>query len=233
MRKRPSSRRKGTVAQPEDDKALWDAFAKNIDPLDLKGRVPDTDSEILAEMLRKDSSRRSPNMQGTRSAETGQKPKQPAAIGPRGVRTQGASVGAKAPVADMQAGFQAGAIAAKDVRRIGKGHKTIDARIDLHGMRQNEAHAALRVFLFRAMAKGHRLVLVITGKGTSERAHDAGERFGAFVHEGGVGRGVLKRSVPIWLGEPDLRAIVVGYTAAHIRHGGEGALYVQIRKARS
>ena len=50
MRKRPISRRKGAAPPAEDDKALWDAFAKNIDPLDLKGRVPDTDSEILAEV---------------------------------------------------------------------------------------------------------------------------------------------------------------------------------------
>ena len=52
MRKRPTSRRKGAAPPAEDDKALWDAFAKNIDPLDLKGRVPDTDSEILADMMR-------------------------------------------------------------------------------------------------------------------------------------------------------------------------------------
>jgi DNA-nicking Smr family endonuclease len=43
-------------------------------------------------------------------------------------------------------------------------------------------------------------------------------------------RGVLRRNVPAWLEEPALRSIVLGYTAAGVRHGGEGALYVQLRK---
>jgi DNA-nicking Smr family endonuclease len=94
-------------------------------------------------------------------------------------------------------------------------------------MRQNEAHSALRVFLFRAVAKGHRMVLVITGKGSPRRIDG---RFGEFVNEGALGTGVLRRNVPIWLEEPEIRSIVVGYTTAHIKHGGEGALYVQLRR---
>ena len=99
-------------------------------------------------------------------------------------------------------------------------------------MRQSEAHSALRVFLFRSVAKGHRMVLVITGKGRAQSSPTDSGRFGPFVHEGASDRGVLRRNVPLWLAEPDLRAIVVGHIPAHIRHGGDGALYVQLRRKR-
>jgi DNA-nicking Smr family endonuclease len=91
----------------------------------------------------------------------------------------------------------------------------IDARLDLHGMTQAEAHAALAHFLRRVQRNGARLVLIITGKGAG-----AGER------------GVLRRQVPLWLGLPDLRDAVVGFEEAHTAHGGEGALYVRLRRAR-
>ena len=110
----------------------------------------------------------------------------------------------------------------KERRRLAKSPDLIDGRLDLHGLRQREAHAALRSFLFNAMVRGHRHVLIITGKGVAlERQRDF------FGEE----RGVLRRLVPQWLGEPDLRAIVVSYTSSHMRHGGDGALYVRLRKA--
>ena len=99
-------------------------------------------------------------------------------------------------------------------------------------MRQSEAHSALRVFLFQCVAKGHRMVLVITGKGRDSSLTTDPGRLGPFVHEGTSDRGVLRRNVPLWLAEPDLRSIVVGHMPAHIRHGGEGALYVQLRRKR-
>ena len=74
------------------------------------------------------------------------------------------------------------------------------------------------------------MVLVITGKGGGGWMESSTDRFERFVHEGGRERGVLKRKVPFWLDQPELRAIVVGYTTAHVRHGGEGALYVQLRR---
>jgi DNA-nicking Smr family endonuclease len=103
----------------------------------------------------------------------------------------------------------------------------VEARIDLHGMRQSEAHAALRRFLFDAYAKGRRWVLVITGKGAPARSGRAPEEAEYGREEE---RGVLRRNVPRWLAEPELRAIVVGFTPAAVRHGGEGALYVQLRR---
>jgi DNA-nicking Smr family endonuclease len=112
----------------------------------------------------------------------------------------------------------------KAARRLGQGKMEIEARLDLHGMRQHEAHLALRRFLLTSYSRGLRWVLVITGKGGPRRPHDD-EDFGYATPE----RGVLRKNVPMWLTEPELRAVVVSYTAAAIPHGGEGALYVQLR----
>ena len=99
-------------------------------------------------------------------------------------------------------------------QKLARGTQAIDARIDLHGRTQGEAHAALLRFLHRAQATGAKTVLVITGKG--------GGRDG--------GHGVLKRQVPMWLALPEFRGLVVGFGDAAIGHGGEGALYVRVRR---
>lgn len=113
-------------------------------------------------------------------------------------------------------------------RKIRSGRVDIDARIDLHGLRQDEAHAALVAFLRRCQSKGHRLALVITGKGKiAERDEDR-----PFDASSARDRGVLRRNVPRWLEEPDLRGFVVSYTPAAIQHGGEGALYLHLRVKR-
>jgi DNA-nicking Smr family endonuclease len=101
-------------------------------------------------------------------------------------------------------------------QRVARGHAAIDARIDLHGLTQERAHDSLLHFLRRAQANAARLVLVITGKGG----------------RGGAGRGVLHAAVPHWLALPAFRAYVIGFERAHVSHGGDGALYVQIRRAR-
>lgn len=113
----------------------------------------------------------------------------------------------------------------REARKIRSGRTEIDARLDLHGMRQHEAHNALNAFLYRCYSAGHRYVLVITGKGGPRNA-DAAESF--FEERD---RGVLKRQVPQWLDEPALRSMVVSYQPAHQHHGGEGALYVRLRRA--
>jgi DNA-nicking Smr family endonuclease len=100
-------------------------------------------------------------------------------------------------------------------RRVARGGQAIDARLDLHGLTQAQAHAALLRFLREASAREARLVLVITGKGSRD-----GER------------GVLKRQVPQWLALPEFRSFVIGFEGAHIAHGGEGALYVRMRRPR-
>ncbi len=114
----------------------------------------------------------------------------------------------------------------RKARQIGSGKVELDARIDLHGLRQHDARARLRAFLLDAHAQGHKTVLVITGKGGEEPADRLGELAGERQ------RGVLRRNVPGWLQEPDLRAIVLSFTQAGVRHGRAGALYVQLRKGR-
>ena len=72
-------------------------------------------------------------------------------------------------------------------------------------------------------------MLVVTGKGGPRREQDAATLgFGADQPE----RGVLRRSVPLWLEEPELRLLVASYTTADIKHGGAGALYIHLRKRR-
>jgi DNA-nicking Smr family endonuclease len=111
----------------------------------------------------------------------------------------------------------------KNARKIRGGRIEIEARVDLHGLRQSEAHATLRSFLFRCQSRGLRFVLVITGKGKTVAASEG--PYGGYESE----RGVLKRNVPRWLEEPDVRSIVVSYTTAAIQHGGEGAIYIHLR----
>jgi DNA-nicking Smr family endonuclease len=114
----------------------------------------------------------------------------------------------------------------RKARQIASGKVEVEARVDLHGLRQPDAHARLRGFLVEANARGLKTVLVITGKGGEEPADRLGELAGERQ------RGVLRRNVPHWLGEPELRAIVLSFTQAGVRHGGAGALYVQLRKGR-
>jgi DNA-nicking Smr family endonuclease len=90
----------------------------------------------------------------------------------------------------------------------------IGARLDLHGHSQKSAHAALRRFLRSAQKRGERTVIVVTGVGRA-------------------GEGVLKRRLPDWLAEPELRAIVSGFAQAHRAHGGAGALYVFLKRPAS
>ena len=102
-----------------------------------------------------------------------------------------------------------------------RGKRGVDAAIDLHGLRQDEAHGALLAFLRRSQAAGHALVLVVTGKGAPSAE-------GGWSEE----RGVLRRVVPHWLRLPDLRPLVLGFEEAAPQHGGSGALYIRLRRRR-
>lgn len=107
-------------------------------------------------------------------------------------------------------------------RQLDKGKLEVEARLDLHGMRQRDAHAQLRRFLKTAQARGLKHVLVITGKGADQTASKS------FYEEDE--RGVLRSAVPHWLAEPELAALVVSFSPAPRRLGGEGALYVRLRR---
>ena len=108
-------------------------------------------------------------------------------------------------------------IGRRERSHLSRGRKEIDARLDLHGMTQTRAHRALFGFLQRAHHDGLTFVLIITGKGKMGPESE---------------RGVLRRQVPQWLGLPEFRPLVVGFEDAAITHGGEGALYVRVRRSR-
>lgn len=106
-------------------------------------------------------------------------------------------------------------------KRLQRGTIAVDGTIDLHGMRQAEARAALARFIHARVARGDRTVLVITGKGLKKLGRDA-----AVVIEAGV----LRTMLPIWLSEPNLAPVIAGWEVAAQAHGGEGAYYVRLRR---
>jgi len=107
-------------------------------------------------------------------------------------------------------------------RKLRRGRAEVDATIDLHGLRQAEAHAALNDFILRARERGHRCLLVITGKGSK------GERYESPYET--PGPGVLRTRLRQWLAQEPLRGLVFGVEEAHLRHGGTGAFYVFLRR---
>lgn len=96
-------------------------------------------------------------------------------------------------------------------RRLSRERDPIDARIDLHGYGRFQAQDALTAFLRGAQARGYGAVLVITGQGRR-------------------GGGIIRASVHEWLQSPALRGVVSGFASAHRRHGGDGAIYVTLRR---
>jgi DNA-nicking Smr family endonuclease len=130
---------------------------------------------------------------------------------PRPRNTQAASA---APAMPPAAPPRLAPIDRRARQKLVRGRDPIDARIDLHGLTQTQAHAALTRFLRKAQADDAKYVLVVTGKGRDPE------------------RGVLRRQVPLWLEQPEFRSLVVGFDTAHVGHGGEGALYVRVRRRR-
>jgi DNA-nicking Smr family endonuclease len=205
--------RKTKTGLSDEEQELWDHAAASMKPLrKAKGRVLDGADEAVFEPVAVKARKKGKGAEGVAAL-----PGLPAAPAV-------AKKSAKTP--------ELAAFDRKSARRIRSGQIEIDARIDLHGMYQDEAHAALRRFLFSCYSNGARWVLVITGKGAPRRTGWFSDEGDAHVHDHGRDepRGVLRRNVPRWLGEPELRAIVVSYTQAAIGHGGEGAMYVQLRR---
>ena len=100
-------------------------------------------------------------------------------------------------------------------RKFTAGRLPVEACLDLHGLNQEQAHGRLDRFIGQAHSRGLRCVLVITGKGRQS------------------GIGVLKTQVPMWLNMPRLRPHILAFSHARRRDGGEGALYVLIRRKRA
>ena len=102
-----------------------------------------------------------------------------------------------------------------NAERLKRGHHRIEARLDLHGMTQSEAHRAVAAFVLASSESGLRCVLVITGRGLSLD-----------------GPGVLKSALPRWLEQPALRRQILAVAPAQPHHGGPGALYLLLRRRR-
>jgi DNA-nicking Smr family endonuclease len=98
--------------------------------------------------------------------------------------------------------------------RLKRGRLPIQSSLDLHGLTQAEAHAAVEGFIARAADRGLRTVLIVTGKGRRD------------------GGGILKTALPRWLNEASLRGHVLALAEARPEHGGAGALYVLLRRRR-
>ena len=178
----------------DEERALWTGFARTITPLHpsrQRAEVSEpTHSAKLSAKSHGKAEKSTPVRSRTAAAQTQPEKKAP-------------------PLAPLGRRFK---------QRVARGHEPINARLDLHGFTQMQAHAALLRFLRRAQSDGVRMVLVVTGKGTSK---------GGEAHE----HGVLKRQVPLWLALPEFRSLVIGFEDAHIGHGGAGALYVRLRRA--
>lgn len=180
----------------EDEELLWSGIARSVAPLKrkLSGKPADQHDTRVAERTMPQSPRRRAEPSVTRPAP------------------------AKSSTASKPA-TSIGGLDRRQKQRLARGTEPIDARIDLHGHTQSEAHAALLFFLRRAQAEGARFVLVVTGKGGFAGAGLAAER------------GILKRQVPLWLRQAEFRPYVLAAEDAHRAHGGEGALYVRLRRA--
>jgi DNA-nicking Smr family endonuclease len=203
-RRRPN--KEGAVDPGSEDDALWAHVARTVTRLESLRRA----NRPIADDRREGDHPRRMDPAVQKSSATALPP------------TPRALAHAKIDIARMPG---PSAMEPRKVKRVAKGRDEIDARVDLHGLRQGEAHGVLRAFLIRAHNNGHRLVLVITGKGKPDDV-DRHAPFDLFQDRD---RGVLRRNVPRWLSEPDLRSVVVGHTSAHAKHGGDGAFYVQLR----
>lgn len=186
-----------------DEKDLWDRVAKTASP--LEGR--DIKSAFIATKAKKPA-KKAPETKSISPFEVGAAA-EARARGHSLAPSVRAAVGA-APVLMDQKAFG----------RMKRGKTKPEGRIDLHGMRLDEAHGALNAFIHTSHARGRRLVLVITGKGR-------------ITDDDGpipVRAGVLRHQVPDWLSRPPLSALVLQVSQAHQRHGGGGAYYVYLRR---
>lgn len=196
------SRRRGLT--PED-RELWARVARTATPLEPKRReaLPDMSppARIAEKPLRKAGT--------VIPAEF--------SIGPRSGKLRSADI---APSPAEALGRQPVRMDHKTHRQMSRGKMRPEAKLDLHGMTLAEAGPELTRFVLSCHARGHRLVLVITGKGSRDGIE------GPLP----VRRGALRHQVPYWLHAAPLSHVVQQIAPAHLRHGGTGAYYVYLRR---
>lgn len=181
-----------------EDFLLWKEFTHDIEPLE------EPDWEAIERLVADAPQREQPS--GTTGGVTRQEKAGPLAV-----------YGAVPPAA------QPLQLDGRTEARLRRGQMPIEARLDLHGYTQDEAHRRLNDFVVRAQSEGKRCVLVITGKGTS--------RTGLSSDEFPVG--ILRQRLPLWLSMPPLRTLVLKSFPAVQRDGGTGAWYLYLRRSRS
>ncbi len=203
-------RKKGSGGLNDDDQALWNAFSKSVKPLSHPRHVGKNIEESKAQSDSRETKRGGEHIQ----------PKRPV-VGKQSKSTEQSHP----PEAKVKSNL--GQFDDRKARRLNSGRLKVESRLDLHGMRQAEAHAALRRFLHASVSKDYRTVLIITGKGFAKDDNSQDWDGGSYRE-----RGVLRRMLPNWLEQPEMRGLVVSYTSAGPRHGGDGAYYVQLRNLR-
>lgn len=174
-----------------EDRILWETVAKTAKPLTGRNAAPE-DLPDFKTLMAEEAEKKQPSPKPAPSAGEAEKPE------------KGLSALSEMPIHAFDRPTH---------RKIAKGRVDIEARIDLHGLTQNEAYELLYGFLLSAHARGLRHVMVITGKGRS---------FGS--------EGVLRQAVPHWFSTPLFRLLVSAYEDAARHHGGHGALYVRLRR---
>jgi DNA-nicking Smr family endonuclease len=102
---------------------------------------------------------------------------------------------------------------ARTMERLRRGRLRPEARLDMHGMTQDEAHQALTGFIAASRNAGRRCVILITGRGRAK-----------------LGGGILREQTPRWLNLHPTRGNILGFAEAQPKDGGSGALYVLLRK---
>lgn len=224
--KKPEKKKKRTASDTgllsDEDRRLWDHLARSVDAVaGRQGRVLPSFDEHRFELHGTPPARHGPSAAHP-NAQAGSTKPAPSRLSSSTQTSSKAAPHRSPSLADFDQ---------RSARKIRAGRIEIEARLDLHGMRQDQAHGALRTFLLRSQARGLRWVLVITGKGEFAR-DETGGRHGPADWLFAPPRGVLRRNVPMWLAEPDLRSIIVSFTSAAVHHGGDGALYVQLRSRR-
>jgi DNA-nicking Smr family endonuclease len=123
------------------------------------------------------------------------------------------------------------AIEPRLVKSIRRGHTPIEHRLDLHGRTQAQAHRQLEQTLSAARARGQKLVLVVTGTGLRRRLEGLGDGLDPRPADGSE-PGVLRRNLSHWLSQPPMGDWVLGLSPAGPEHGGAGAFYLLLRRAR-
>jgi len=235
----PEGQKRGSDGLTDADRRLWKVVSRQFEARTKTSDHYTLQSELTAALAAEEKKQAA----GTKPA-TGKRKKtsrsikpagnatavpRPTAL-PRGVFGTGLSMICK-PQPPSPRGRVAG-VDRRTAERLRRGQMPIEARLDLHGMTQHQAHGALALFVRQCHAAGKRCILVITGKGAAGRRHRIEGHLSGSMMQDREPPGVLKRKLPMWLKEPDLKPLVLSTSQATPEHGGSGAVYILLKRHR-